>query len=445
MDAYDPSEDSDDPLDALRQLMRELGLPADADVNDAEVRVDLFRTMIQRLMPANDMTDEAVIWETARQTARRVVAGLGPDPSCNSRTSRQVSDAVHLAELWLSEATALPPVPMMPLAWSRAEWIESTLPSWKAMIEPVLGVLSNAVSLAIQSRMDLQAEGEIAQLQAILQPIMSRTICAMFGAHVGEGLGRAATATMTGTDLGLPLLERAQIGILPTNLSAVQQQAELEEEGLLLYCAIREAARQRLFSEIGWITPQIIALVQHYARETRVDPEAIANAVESVVPDHLSAETVVAFQTDFSAILFARDQSEEQDHILDRLATLLAEVEGWVDDVASSVAKQRLPGWEAIAESLRRHRATTQPVQGTVTPLIGLNASPQSIRQAAQFWQAIRLDQGIEARDEIWRHPEAMPEAQELLDPAAFMAKPADAEDALDEELRRFLDQPDQA
>jgi putative hydrolase len=442
MDPDDPSSGMDDPMEALRRLLRDLGLPQDADVNNAEVRADLFRTMMRRLMPTDGMSNEDMVWETARQTARHVVASLGPDPTGNGRTARQVGDAVHLAELWLSEATVLPPSPTTAVVWSRAEWIEATLGNWKAMIEPVIGILAQAVNDATQRRMDFEAESELINLQSILHPIMSRAIAAMFGAHIGEGLGRAATCTMTGTDLGLPLLGRGEVGVLPTNLSAVQQQGELDEAGLLLYCCLAEVARQRLFAHIGWIAPQIIALVQHYARELRVDPEAIASAMENAVPDHLSAESVVAFQSEFSTILFTPEPSAEQRQILDRLSTLLALVEGWVGDVTATVAAHWLPDWAAIAESLRRHRVTSHPTSATITPLIGLSTSPRQIREANQFWSAVRLQAGIEARDEIWRHPEAMPTPGEIANPTGFLAKPDLTSDAWDDELRRFIDSP---
>ncbi|MDR0286080.1 MAG: zinc-dependent metalloprotease [Propionibacteriaceae bacterium] len=439
MDAFHPAG-AEDPMEALRKLLKDLGLPEDADVNDVEVRADLFRTMMRRLVPSDSMSDETVVWETVRQMARQFVASLGPDPSGSSRAARQVSEAVHLAELWLTEATLLPPLPVTPVVWSRAEWIETTLPAWKAMVEPVIGLLAAGVNDAIQSRLSDDSDGEMAGLQAALHPIMSRFIAAMFGAHVGEGLGQAATTTMTGTDLGLPLLAKPVVAILPTNLAAIQQQAELADEGLMMYCALRDVARQRLFFQVGWIAPQITALVQHYAREMRVDPEAIARAMEDAVPEHMSAETVAAFQSDFFSILFTPDRSDEQQAILDRLNLLLALVEGWVDDVTATVANRWMPGWEAISESLRRHRATSRP-KSVVTPLIGVNVSPKAIREAAGFWEAVRGARGADGRDDIWHHPEAMPSGADVADPAAFLARPAEADDPWDDELRRFLDE----
>jgi len=439
MDAYGHDE-PEDPMEALKKLLRNLGLPEDADINDPEVRADLFRSMMQKIMPSDQVSDETVVWETVREIARQLVASLGPDPTGGSRASRQISEAVHLAELWLSEATVLPPMTMTPVAWSRAEWIETTLPAWKSMIEPVIGILSTAISDATGRRMDIETYGEMGDMASLLHPILSKAISAMFGAHVGEGLGQAATTTMTGTDLGLPLLSTPVVGILPTNLSAIQQQTDLDEEGLLLYCSLREVARQRLFLEIGWIAPQIIALVQHYAREMKVDPDAITTAMEDVVPDELTSESMAEFRTDFTSILFTPDPSSEQQEILARLATLLALVEGWVDDVTNSAASHWLPGWEAISESLRRHRATSKPAQTMVTPLIGLSATPRMVRDAAAFWGAVREARGIEGRDAIWKYPESMPSAADIADPASYLTCGEDETDPFDDELRRFLD-----
>jgi len=306
------------------------------------------------------------------------------------------------------------------------------------MLEPIIGILATAVNEATSQRMD-DVDNEMLNIQAILHPLMSRAVSTMFGAHVGESIGRAATTTMTGTDMGLPLLSQPMVAILPTNLSAMQQQGDLDEEALLLYCALREVARQRLFLAVGWIAPQIIALVQHYAREMKVDPDAIGRAMDNAVPDHLSAETVAAFQTDFSSILFAPEHSEEQRAILDRLNTLLALVEGWVEDVTSTVAKQFFPGWEAISESLRRHRATSKPSHWMVTPLIGMGASPRTIREAAAFWEGIREAKGTEGRDEIWRYPDSMPTASDITDVEGFLSKPGPEDDPWDDELRKFL------
>ena len=424
----------DDPMEALRRLFRDLGISDNADPQL------IFRQLMGQFAPHQALPDQ-VVWNMAHQVARQQVASLGPDPSPSSRASRSVSDAVHLVELWLSDFTVLAPVALPPVAWSRAEWIEATLPAWRTMAEPVVTTLSTALSEATVAHMGDDAPDGVDALSSLFHPLLSRAVDAMFGAHVGEGLGRAATAVLTGTDLGLPLLAKPQIAILPTNVTALQQQTELDAEDLLLYCALREAARQRLFAEVAWISPQIVALVQHYARETKVDPDELSQTLITRLPNQFSPETIAAFQANLSDILFRPETSPEQNEILARLNALLALIEGWVEHVTELAASRWLPNWAALSESLRRHRAVSRPAESVVTPFIGMNLSLASIRQAADFWGAVQQARGIDGRDDIWRHPDGLPSAEDTANPAAFLDKPGQTTgDAFEDELRRLLD-----
>ncbi|HET6758657.1 MAG TPA: zinc-dependent metalloprotease, partial [Propionibacteriaceae bacterium] len=49
-----------------------------------------------------------VNWEVTKNTARKTVASLGPDPSPDAGQQRAIADAVELAEVWLYQATAFP-------------------------------------------------------------------------------------------------------------------------------------------------------------------------------------------------------------------------------------------------------------------------------------------------------------------------------------------------
>ena len=90
-----------------------------------------------------------VNWEVAKDTARKTVASLGPDPSPNSAQQRAIADAVTLAELWLDEATTFPRVSATVGAWSRAEWIEQTMPVWRRLVEPVAAHIADAMEGAL--------------------------------------------------------------------------------------------------------------------------------------------------------------------------------------------------------------------------------------------------------------------------------------------------------
>src|SRR5215203_6424089 len=90
-----------------------------------------------------------VNWEVTKDTARKTAASLGPDPTPDGGQQRALAEAVSLAELWLDEATTFPRVSATVAAWSRAEWIEKTLPVWRRLVEPVAGHIADAMEGAL--------------------------------------------------------------------------------------------------------------------------------------------------------------------------------------------------------------------------------------------------------------------------------------------------------
>ena len=77
-----------------------------------------------------------VNWDLARDVARQAVSVAG-DRSVATAEREHVLEAMRLAELWLDEACALPAGGSQVKAWSRAEWVEATLPQWRELVDPI--------------------------------------------------------------------------------------------------------------------------------------------------------------------------------------------------------------------------------------------------------------------------------------------------------------------
>src|SRR3712207_7504036 len=76
-----------------------------------------------------------VNWDLARQGAISSLAA-GSQPTSEAERAA-VADALRLADLWLDQVTELPSGVDRPLAWSRVEWVEQTLPAWSSLIDPL--------------------------------------------------------------------------------------------------------------------------------------------------------------------------------------------------------------------------------------------------------------------------------------------------------------------
>jgi putative hydrolase len=119
--------------------------------------------------------------------------------------------------------------------------------------------------------------------------------------------------------------------------------------------------------------------------------------------------------------IFEPKATPEQTAALERLETLLALIEGWVQTVVADALGDRIPGTSALSETLRRRRATGGPAEQTFATLVGLELRPRKLREAAVLWQRLTQAVGADARDAVWQHPDLLPSAEDLDEPAGFI------------------------
>jgi putative hydrolase len=351
-----------------------------------------------------------VNWELAHDVARQGVAA-GHDPSVADAERRAVEDAVRLAELWLDEATTLPAGTTGALAWSRAEWVEATLPVWQQLVEPV-------ATRVVESMGEVVPE-EMKALAGPLLGVLKQMGGAMFGAQLGQALASLAGEVVGSADIGLPLGPAGKAVLLPSGVAAFGEGLELPEDQVRLYLALRECAHQRLFAHVPWLRGHLLGAVEAYARGIRVDTSRLEQAVGQLDPTNPEA-----LQEALSSGLFEPEETPEQKTALARLETALALVEGWVDEVVSGAADAHLPSAGALRETVRRRRASGGPAEQTFATLVGLELRPRRLRDAAALWRLLLERRGTEGRDAVWAHPDLLPTADDLDDPAAFVDRP---------------------
>src|SRR5699024_4740127 len=156
--------------------------------------------------------------------------------------------------------------------------------------------------------------------------------------------------------------------------------------------------------------------VEEFARGITVDMSAIEQLASQIDPSNpASIEEAMS-----SSGLLQPQTTPQQQAALTRLETLLALVEGWVDVVVADAVADRLPGADALRETLRRRRATGGPAEQTFATLVGLELRPRRMRDAATLWQLVTDQHGMSTRDDIWSHPDFLPTSEDLDDPTAF-------------------------
>ncbi|BBY22268.1 hypothetical protein MSTO_24730 [Mycobacterium stomatepiae] len=358
--------------------------------------------------PAGGTPSGPVNYDLARQVASSSIGFVAPIPAT---TSSAIADAVHLAETWLDGVTALPAGTTKSVAWSPNDWVDNTLQTWKRLCDP----MAQQISTVWASSLPEEAKGMAGPLMAM----MSQMGGMAFGSQLGQALGRLSREVLTSTDIGLPLGPKGVAAIMPDAVETFAAGLEQPRSEIMTFLAAREAAHHRLFSHVPWLASQLLGAVEAYAAGMKIDMSGIEELARDFNPASLSDPA--AIENLLGQGVFEPKATPAQTHALERLETLLALIEGWVQVVVTAALGERIPGAAALSETLRRRRASGGPAEQTFATLVGLELRPRKMREAAALWERLTEAGGIDARDGVWQHPDLLPGIEDLDEPAGFI------------------------
>ncbi|MBO1901151.1 zinc-dependent metalloprotease [Leucobacter weissii] len=455
-DAAHPDEDGEnegapDPggdAEALQRLLRDLlsaeggnglvgfdpaalaqaaGLPGDTGSLQG-----LFATLRQAMQSPG----EGIDWGITRSTAIEVAA-----QGSSAEDGAAALRAFPVAGLWLDEATEVGQSPDAPRTLTRVEWVQQTVDTWISLAEPVAESISNALMDAL----DDQLPEELRTAVGGFGPMLRSVGGALFATQLGQVVGKLSREVAAGGDVGIPLFAgpgREGGVLIPSGVASFAEGLEQDSEAVTLYLAVRELAHARLFRHAKWLRLHLSTAIAEYARGTKIDTHRIEELARDIDPSDTEA-----VQRLVSSGALIPPKTPEQVAAHERLETMLALVDGWVD-VVTADAVTRLPGADAIAEMVRRRRATGCPAEHAFSTLVGLELRPRRLREAAAVWRLVEERGGAARRDGLWAHPDLLPTAEELDHPARLLerlglagAEPGEQEpDDFDRELAKLLD-----
>ena len=349
-----------------------------------------------------------VNYDLARQVAARSIGSVAP---VTASTTTAIGDAVHLAETWLNGATSLPAGTTGSAAWTPVDWVEHTMATWQRLCDPMAEQVSSVWASALPE--------EAKSMAGPLLSVMSQMGGLAFGSQLGQALGRLSGEVLTSTDIGLPLGPKGVAALLPGAIEELAGGLEQPRSEIVTFLAAREAAHHRLFTHVPWLANQLLSAVEAYARGMKIDIRGIEELAQGFDPAAMSDPSAMADLLNQG--VFEPKSTPEQLAALERLETLLALIEGWVRTVVTAALGERIPGTAALSEMLRRRRATGGPAEQTFATLVGLELRPRKLSEAALLWERLTVAVGVDARDQVWQHPDLLPEAADLDDPAAFI------------------------
>ena len=380
--------------------------------------VPLFRELAKVM----SWTGGPVNWELAGQTAA-AIAGP-PDPAPSERAEAELEQAVHAAELWLDQATALPAVEGPVRALGRHEWVKL------ACGPEGLGVYVEPVARGMGEALARQLGGAgIAGLEGMggpLQEAMNAMGAMLYGVQVGTVAGHLSTQLLGTCDLGVPTLDPRTVGTVGANAESFAADYEFDPTEFRYWLALRESAHRRQFAGVGWLRSHVAELIRTFAAGADFDPNRMLEQLGGMGFDPSDPEAIQRALEQPDA--FRVDPTPAQRSVLERLQALVAFTGAWVDTVVRAGAADKLTSLPRIEEAMSRRRAEKGPGEKFMEQLIGLDLKPGDHRLGQRFCQAVLDARGQEGLDRAWRSPEWLPSHAELDEPSRWLVRLAAAE-----------------
>ena len=429
------------PEDEFRDMLRELlsgsgGIDASKLAGAAGLPNDpaSLAALFGQLQQAMNRSGDGIDWSVAlRQGEERATSG---QRQISAEERARLDQALQVASLWLDEAVDFSALPDTPELLTRRAWVAATMPVWSQLAEPVALSISDSLTRVMSE----QAPEELRRMIQGASKMMRGIGGALFAMQLGQVVGQLATEVVSGGDIGIPLQNDGRAALVPQNVAEFGDGLDIPTGEVELYLAVREIAHARLFRHARWLRLHLISAITAFARGIDIDTERLEQLAEGFDPSNTEElrDAVVN-----GALI--RPKSEAQQAALARLETMLALVEGWVDAVTAD-ATGRLPKSDAIAESIRRRRASGGPAESAFATLVGLELRPRRLREATAMWRAVTDAVGVERRDALWAHPDILPTSADLDDPSALIARltgtaaaDSEADDGFDAALEQLL------
>ena len=399
-------------------------------------RIPLFREFARLMATATG----PVNWELARQVAVATAAGaedLGmmpqlprpaaaPDPG----EARSWDDRLRLAELWVDPVTSLPApgVALVARPVNRPDWAEAVLGGFAPLVEP--GARRVAEALGTGAGMGPPGVGDM----------VGRVGGLVAGLQVGTLVGQLARSVLGQYELAMPPPDPAKVLLVPENVAAFEQSADLPGDQLRLWLACHQVAGQRLLAGVPWLPEQLRRVVDDVALQTEPDASQMMDRLQSL--DMANPEALQELLAGGGEGLLGPPSAALQ-AATGRLEVLLALTAGYAMAIAGRALEGRLPGLAAIEAAVGRRDADPQSPARLFALLLRADPDRAAASRGERFCREVLAATDIDGLDRAWSHPENLPTAEELDVPGRWLERVGligGDEVDLDEGLRALLE-----
>jgi coenzyme F420 biosynthesis associated uncharacterized protein len=340
-----------------------------------------------------------VDWSLARQVAR-LAAGpgdeSGPDPGIAAVCPEMER---HVASYTgLSPTTPLPGPELL----SRAEWASVNLDSLAGLLEPVAARLEGRMEFA-------------GPLAGVLKAGASATLAAEAGLVMGYVSTRVLgqyELSLLGGDAPPRLL------FVAPNLRRAVRELDVEPDAFHRWICAHELTHVFQFQGVPWLRGHMSGMVREYLAsvDVRIDRGAAGG-----IPSLPNLPRLV--ETFREGGLAALVQTREQRALMARVQAAMAVIEGYSEHVMDAIAEEAIPDHGKLREAMDRRRRSRSAPERIIERLLGLDIKLRQYELGKSFCDAVAAAAGVDGLNRVWASPDALPTADELQAPDAWLER----------------------
>lgn len=378
--------------------------------------IPLFREL-QKILSSSE---GPVNFEIARQVGNALGTEGLSDTTIPPDVTRSLADAVREAEAPVSGFARKPfELPPQSEPVGRGRWVDSTLKSWRWLLEHMAGHFTSEL---------VRAQPESPEMGGMLAGAMGQIAPLLIGVQAGTLVGHLTRGALARYDYPIPREDEGKVFFVVPNIERVARDYELEIADLFRWMAVHECARHLVMTSAPWVPRYLKSLLVEVVDATEIDTgdlerrllELQSKGMEGLQEDDQPQSQLPVVST------------ERHRKALERLNAFTAAFEGYGGHIESAVAGELIDGADRIRESVTRFRASNKEAEALLGSIVGISMDRELETSGMTFCAAVTSLRGLPSLNKVWDAPDNLPTMAEIKDPFAWMERVLDAGDPLE-------------
>lgn len=292
---------------------------------------------------------------------------------------------------------------------SRAQWVETNIQSFTALLAPLRDALEDAAGGrdAGSPSEDSGAGGGIGGR--------------FMAAELGAVLGFLSKRVLGQYELVLPTSD-GEVGdsvfFVGANVLSMERHHQFRPSHFRFWVALHESAHRAQFKGVPWMRGYFLSLVDDLVGEGAREPGRMARIANDVAAARSRGEDPIG-----DAGLLGMLASNDQRAVLDRVQALMALLEGHGHVVMDRIGERELVDVGRMSDVLTARRADAKTQR--LMRLIGMEMKLKQYELGASFIRVVEERASWDALAMAWESPEALPTLSEIEDPVAWLDRMA--------------------